>query len=307
MKPRRLIAALALPLLASCANPSHETDATDLRDQLVGLPGVAAVTLDYTKPVTLDSGKLELRVEMEGGVHPEAITKVVTTTYDAFADAHHSEEGDLDVLVGDDVIHLRSFKPDAGVDAVSRAAVHAAAVLPSGPVHANINTQDVSKAPYVFTTYAVAVKKPGRDSVLEKLAELEKDHSNIPDSSWRVQSDGDSGWLLGAGEGFPTAEELALFDELSHGLPEGAVILLLDDFATAQLPSDTSPEEASRVVARHLRLLGGAEKAFYDVESGQELLAAITQGECYFDTGTVGARLEKDHKAGCTTVTHPEP
>lgn len=306
MKPGLLIAALALPLLASCANSGHEDDAADLRDRLAGLPGVEGVKLDYTKPVILDSGKLGLRVEMGTGVAPVAIIKVVTTTYAAFADAHHGEEGDLDVVVGDDVIHLRSFEPDAGVGAVSNAAARAAAVLPSGSVEAHINTQDVSKTPHVFTTYAVAVEKPGRDSVLKRLAELEKDHGDIPDSSWRVQSGGESGWLLGADQGFPAPEARALFDQLSNDLPQGAVIQLIGDFATVQLPSGTTPEEASRVVSRHLPLLGGAKKAFYDVEDSQELLAAITKGECFFDTGTVGERLETDYKAGCTTVTHPE-
>lgn len=300
------LAALALPLLAACAAPSQHNDAEDLRDQLAALPGVSEATLDYTAPVTLDSGKLELRVEMSEDADAEQITAVVATTYDAFADTHHGEEGDLDVRVGGDVIHLRSFEPEAEVTAVEEAAAQAAAVLPSGSVRADITTQEVSQAPHVFTTFAVAVEKPGPDSVLKKLAELQKEHGGVPDAGWRVQSGGRSGGLISADEGFPGAEARALFDELSDGLPEGASVLLYgDDFAEVRLPAGTSPDEASAVVGRHLRLLGGPERASYHLESGRTLLTAISDGDCFFDIGSVGARLEQDHDAGCAEVSHP--
>lgn len=301
-------AALCLPLLSGCANPSHEADADGLRDRLAELPGVANVTLAYTEPVILDSGKLALRVQMAKDSETEQITDVVTTTYAAFADTHHGEEGDLDVTIGDDLVHLRSFEPDAAVGAVGEATSRALAVLPSGSVRADINTQEVSKTPHVFTTFAVSVAQPGRESVLKALAALEKAHGEIPDARWSVQSGGDSGWLISADKGFPGAEALTLFDRLGEGLPDAAAVLLYDDdFPTVQLPAGTSPEAASAVVGRHLRLLGGPTEAFYHVESGPELLAAITEGDCFFDTGVVGARLERDHKAGCTKVSHPEP
>ncbi len=297
----------ALLLLAGCADPSRQADAEELRDRLAGLPGVARATLDYTKPVTLDSGKLGVQVAMAKNATDEQVTTVVTTTYDAFAGTHHGEEGDLDVTVGGDLIHLRSFEPDAEVEAVDEATTHALAVLPSGSVRADINTQDVSRAPHVFTAFSVSVEKPGRASVLATLADLEEEHADIPDASWRVQSGGESGWLISTERGFPDAAELGLFDDLSEGLPDGAAVLLFGDFATAQLPAHTSPREASTMVGRHLALLGGVETAFYQVERGPSLLASITDGECFFDTGAVGARLERDHEAGCSTVTHPEP
>ena len=301
------IAALSQSLLSACAGPSHRTDAEDLRDRLAGLPGVSRATLDYTEPVTLDSGKLALRVEMAKNAGADQITRVVTTTYDAFADRHHGEEGDLDVAVGGDLIHLRSFEPDAEVAAVEEATARAVAVLPSGSVRADINTQEVSRAPHVFTRFAVSVERPGRDSVLAVLADLEKGHADLPDAGWSVQSGGASGWLVGSDEGFPDAQVLALFDDLSDGLPDGAAVLLHDDFATVQVPAGTSSGEVSAVVGRHLRLLGGAEEAFYHLESGPGLLASIADGDCFFDTGAIGARLERDHKAGCSKVSHPEP
>src|SRR3546814_600953 len=203
MKPTAFLvslAALSVPLLAACANPSHEDDAEDLRDTLSRLPGVSEVTLDYTEPLTLDSGKLALRVTMTADAEPDAIADVVLTTNDAFADVHHGEEGDLDVLVGDDTIHLRSFEPDAKGEAVRKATANAIPVLGSGAVLADINTQDVSKKPHVFTAYTVEVEEPGRDSVLQKLADLEEAHADIPDASWRVQAGGETGWLISRSE-----------------------------------------------------------------------------------------------------------
>ncbi|ANH38913.1 hypothetical protein I601_2497 [Nocardioides dokdonensis FR1436] len=299
------LAALSLPLLAACAGPSHQSDAEALRDQLAALPGVSKATLDYTEPVTLDSGKLQLQVAMSKDADADQVTEVVATTYAAFADTHRAEEGDLDVRVGGDVLHLRSFEPEADVTAVQEAAVQAVAVLPGGKVRADINTQDVSKEPHVFTTFSVAVEEPGRESVLEKLATLETEHADIPDAGWRVQSGGRSGWLVSADEAFPGTEVLALFDELGDGLPDGATVRLYDDFAEVRLPADTSPEEASAVVGRHLRSLGGVQDAWYDVQSGRTLLASISDGDCFFDTGAIGKRLEQDHGAGCAEVTHP--
>ena len=128
MRPSALlvaVVALFLPLLTACANPSQQADAEDLRDRLVELPGVSRATLDYTEPVTLDSGKVALRVEMTKNADAAQITDVVATTYDAFAGTHHGEEGDLDVAVGSDLIHLRSFEPDAEVTAVEEATAQA--------------------------------------------------------------------------------------------------------------------------------------------------------------------------------------
>lgn len=301
--PLAAIAALCLPLVAACAAESRQSDAEALRDRLTALPGVAQVSLDYTAPVTLDSGKLELRVEMATD-SAGAITEVVTTTYEAFAGVHREEEGDLDVRLGDDVVHLRSFEPVAETAAVEEAAAQAVDVLRSGSVRADVDTQDVSRAPHVSTAFAVTVEEPSSEAVLERFSRLEQEHPDVTDAGWRVHS-GVRGWSLGADRGFPDSEAAALFETLGTGLPDGASVLLHDDMAEVRLPPGTSPAEASAVVARHLALLGGAEQAFYHVQSGRSLLAAIIGGECSFDTGEVGAQLERDHADVCTEVSHP--
>lgn len=99
MKPFVALA-LALLLTGCLANPNLRSEAEELRASLAGLPGVQQVTLDYTDPVTLDTGKLDLTVTMSADAEPGEVTEVVTTTYDAFAGAHHDEEGDLEVTLG---------------------------------------------------------------------------------------------------------------------------------------------------------------------------------------------------------------
>src|SRR3546814_10145874 len=146
----------------------------------------------------------------------------------------------------------------------------------------DINTQNVSKKPHVFTADSVEVEEPGRDSVLQKLADLEEAHADIPDASWRVQAGGETGWLISAEEGFPGPAELALFDELSEDLPEGSAIGLYDDFATVQLPSGVPADEESALVGRHLQLLGGAEEAFYMVQDDAIGRASCRERGCQY-------------------------
>ncbi|RYE76997.1 MAG: hypothetical protein EOO74_07580, partial [Myxococcales bacterium] len=150
-----LIAALGMGTSACLANPSQEAGAEDLRTELAAMTGVETASLDYTEPVPLDSGKLLLKVRMTPDAPDAAVRAVVTTTYDAFRTTHRSEEGDLDVAIDDDVIHLRSFEPEAGTDAVGSALDDALTVLPTGKVTARINTQDVSRKPHVHTEFQV--------------------------------------------------------------------------------------------------------------------------------------------------------
>lgn len=310
MKPALAVAVavLALPAFAGClADPSHATEAKALRDEVRALPGVAGATLKYSEPITLDSGKVVLEVRMDPGVGAEAIAQVVTTTYDAFAGVHHGEEGDLEVVLGEDAIHLRSFKPSAETESVERAATDAASVLGSGTVRAEIMTQDIAAEPHVETTYYVDIEQPGRGPLVQKLAELEREHDAIPHAIWRLQSGGDYGWLLmSSGHGFPDSDQRALFDQLSKPLPKGTAILMYDtDFVVAQVPADLAPDEASQMAARHLEVLGGVQKTFYDVQSGQNFSVMVADGECTFETDPIGVRLERDFGAECSKVTHP--
>lgn len=302
------LCALALPLLSACADPSHASEADALRDELAELPGVVSADLDYTEPVTLDSGKLALRVEMAPGASAGDVREVVATTYTAFEDVHHGEEGDLDITIGDDLVHLRSFEPDADTADVADAAERAVAVLGIGIVRADINTQDVAAAPHVHTQYDVTVPEPGVESMLSALDGLEAEHAGIPDAGWTVRSGDDGGWALSAQDGFPDRGQRDRLDQLREGLPAGATIWLgEDDNTTVRLPADTPPAVAAAVASRHLDLIGGPGKAFYDIEQGGDFLAMILQGDCYFDTGAAGALLEKEHAAECTNVTHPDP
>lgn len=295
---------LALPLLNACASPSHARDADDLRAALADLPGVTSVELDYTEPVVLDSGKLELRVAMSNEAEPEAVVEVARRAYEGFTGPHQGEEGDLFVDIADDTLHLRSFDPDADVDAVEKAARHAVAVFPDAVVSTDINTQDVEKSPHVFTRYDVTIGEQDAESVLRTLTELEQAHGDIPDARWSVQTaTDDTGWSLGSGSGFPSSQERALFNQLRQDIPRGASIFLNDDVAAARVPAGSTPDEVSAMARDHLAQLGGVKKSFYDVTSGENFFLMNTLGDCTFASAPVGARLEQDLGSECAKVT----
>lgn len=307
MKPIVLVAALAASLLSlsACAAPSREVEANLLRDQLSALPDVVEVALEYSEPIVLDSGKLSLVVSMRPGAAPGAVTQVITTTYGAFVGVHNDEEGELEVVLAEDAIHLRSFESVAKIESVAKAAADAVSVLDSGTVRAEIMTQEVSADAHVFTTYDVGVEESGRVAMLQKLAELETVHGAIANARWQVQGGGEYGWLLAEPEqGFPGTAQHVLFQDLSKDLPEGAAISLYSmNFAVMQVPDGASPKDVSVTVGRHLRLLGGSMHSMYHVENGPEVVATFGYGECFFDEGVVGAQLERDHGAGCSEVT----
>lgn len=300
--------AVSSPVLAACANPSHASEADELRGRLASLPGVVSADLEYTEPLTLDSGKLSLEVSMKPGVTSDEVREVVAVTYAAFEDVHHDEEGDLDITIGQDTLHLRSFEPDATTADVAEAAERAVAVFSSGTVGVDINTQDVTTAPHVHTQYFVTVAEPGVESLLSALADVEAEYAGIPDAGWTVQAGNDEGWSLSAQNGFPDQGQRKRLEQLREGLPADATIWLGDDDnIIVRLPTSALPAEVSAVLGRHLDLVGGPGKAFYDLQQGGNFLALITQGDCYFDTGATGVLLEKDHAEGCTNVTHPDP
>lgn len=306
MRTSRLsVAAVATGLLAlttACASPSHAADAAGLRQDLRDLPGVTKVDLDYTEPVTLDSGKLELRVRMSASARPAAAVRVVTTAYRAFSTTHRGEEADLHVSLGDDTLHLRSFEPKAEVGPVGRAAGEAVSVLSDGPARADITTQDVKRSPHVLTSYTVTAPAPGGDSVLTTLERLRHKHSDVPAAGWRVQGRGDSSWELGATHGFPDADEVDLFQQLRRGLPAGSAVQLINELVTIQVPSTVDAATVSRLTERHLALLGGARMASYDMTSDKGVYAMVSVGDCTFGDDEVGARLRKDLGPSCTEV-----
>lgn len=298
---------LAIPLLAACAGPNLSSDAGDLRDELSKVAGVTAVTLDYSEPVTLDSGKLLLTVTMRDDADPEEVVDVVTTTYGAFADTHHDEEGDLEIEIGDDQIHLRSFEPDAAVGAVTEAATRVLQVLPEHRVRVELNTQDVDQAPHVATQIVVTTADNTARAVVDELAALKKAHQDLADAAWRVQGRNEYGWLIGASGGFPDAGQVALFEELAADLPAGVVVSLFDGSSpTLRVQRGVRPAEVSAIVARHFRMLSDVDDLFYDVDTPTGLNSFGSDGECYFGSDRIGSRLERDHGDRCATIKHDD-
>lgn len=142
--------ALCLPLvLAACAAPGRDAEAADLREELAALPGVAEVELDYLEPVPLDSGKVELRATLDRSATAEQVVAVVETAYAAFAGAHHDEEADLHLTVGDDRVHLRSFQPRAEAGAVGEPLWRLLADRDEGRLTVDLMTQWVERPPHV--------------------------------------------------------------------------------------------------------------------------------------------------------------
>lgn len=299
------VAVLTLPLLNACSAPSRADEADDLRQALAALPGVTRAGLDYTEPQTLDSGKLELRVAMAADARPGDVVLVAARAYEAFAGPHHGEEGDLFVTIGDDTVHLRSFDPEATMAAVKKAAQDATTVLSDGVVRADITTQDVAASPHVFTEYTVTIGENDGDSVLRTMSQLEKAHVDHPRAGWRVRTaEDETGWELGSTTGFPSGRQRALYGDLRRALPHGGSIQLVNDLVTARTTAAVTPDEASAMVRRHVAALGGVEKAFYDVSVGETLAMTVGEGECAFTKDPVGQRLEHDHGADCTKVSH---
>ncbi|XBB66156.1 hypothetical protein ABFU82_18845 [Nocardioides sp. WV_118_6] len=305
MKPPLVLSLLTcalLPLVAACANPSHASEADSLRERLADLPGVASADLDYTEPITLDSGKLALTVALEPEAEASAVVEVVATTYAAFAGTHHAEEGDLDISWRDDVVHLRSFEPEADLDDVRAAAQRAVPVLERESTRVDLETQDVDAAPHVRTLMTVTTA-PGVDALLAALPGLEKRYGDLPQTDWTVQADPEGSWTLHSSGGLPGTDQLTLFHRLRAGLPQGASIWLGDDdWASVALPAGTSPDATAAVAERHLGILGGPGTASYDVQVGDELALSIIDGECSFGTGPIGALLDGVYADGCRTV-----
>lgn len=304
---------VALSALAGCAGPSHADDAAALRDELAGLPGVTRALVEYTGPVTLDSGKVQVTVDLDASASPAEITAVVTTAYAAFDGPHRGEETDLDVRRADDALHLRGFEPEADRAAVEGAAADAAVVLTgeaadSAKVRAEINTQDVAEAPHVETRYRVDVAggaTGGPAAITATLDRLHAAYAGVAHAGWTVQEGDWPGWALGASQGFPTAEERTLWGRLAALSPQGATVRVEDDFVTVALPEQTSPAAAATVVRRHLALLGGAATATYGLEVGGRTAVDVIRGECHVAGDAVGRAVEQVVAAGCSQVVHP--
>lgn len=305
--PRLLVGLVALvSVLVGCAGADHSADADRLRNDLAELPGVAQVKLDYVEPDVLDSADVTIEVTMSEQAGVADAAAVVVRAYEAFSSTHDQEEGDVTVHLGDDVVHLRSFKPDAEVAAVEEALERAAEVLPEGVVSVDLNTQDVDHWSHVETTFTVtpspARSGDGAERVLETLTSLEQEHGDIERASWRVETQRAPRWSLGATTGFPGPRDRRLFQQVSDAAVPGAGVQVIEDFVAVELPRGTDPTRASVMVEQHLALLGGVKKAFYDVNGRRTYHAMMAAGDCYFSTSAVGRRLLDDHGQQCRQV-----
>lgn len=305
MKPRFVaVAALALFALSGCVDPSHATEADELKSALEAMPGVQQVSLTYTEPVVLDSAKLSFNVEMDDDASADAVAAVVEATYEAFQDVHRGEEGDLYVTAGDDTVHLRSFSPKATTGAVAEAAVAALNVVGEGGVLVDINTQDVEKAPHVETALLVTIDEAGPSAVLKTLTNLRRTWADVANASWGVTSSDD--WTLGSTSGFPTAAARTNFEELSSDVPKGGSIEIVNRYVNVRVSEKASSDDVSSMFDRHLRALGGIENISYDLTHGDYFYVLISPGDCTFSADAIGQRLKDEHGGNCAKVTTSE-
>lgn len=282
-----VVTALVL-LCVGCADPSLETEADELRDEVAGLPGVTSAKLRYTEPVTLDSGKLLVKVEMGGSATPEEIALVAETAYDAFSGTHHGEEADLSLRAGRTTVAIRSFEPDASVEAVGDAVRTGLAAAPRGAsVAIDLTTQDVSRGDHVAGTYVLALPEGSTVSDVPRLlTAVAADQPENPLIGWgAAAADGSS---LSYDRGFPPPELVSRWERVQTVGPRAAVRAFADGalFVKARVstrydvrdPADR--RELDRVTRPQLRALG-AGTWVYDLTGPRgRLLASIDRYIC---------------------------
>lgn len=193
----------AIGLCVGCANPTLATEADGLRAEVAGLPGVTSALLEYHEPVSLDSGKLALEVEMVGTATPDQVVAVTQAAYGGLSTTHRGEEADLTIRAGQTTVVLRSFEPDASSTAVGTAVRTGLVAAPdAGSVAIDLTTDDVSAGDHVAGTYLVAL--PDGSTFLEVpdlLATLAQAQPDNPQIGWGVAAaDGSS---LSYESGFP--------------------------------------------------------------------------------------------------------
>ncbi len=152
-------------------------------------PGVEVAELDYSEPVFLDSGKLQLRVSMTDAAPDDQVLEVVAAVYDAFATTHAEEEGDLDVRVDDDLLHLRAFRPTAATATVRTQASVALQAADRGRLRINVLANDVPADPGAQTFATVRLPAgSSREDILPTLDALAATGADATGVTWGVRS-----------------------------------------------------------------------------------------------------------------------
>lgn len=180
-------------LLAGCANPDLSDEVDTLVAEVRDLPGVTSAEADYTEPVTLDSGKVELTIVAEPDITSEQLQSVGRVVYDAVSTTHRDEEADVDLALGRSTVHLRSFEPEARTDEVVREWALAHDVAKDGAATVDIMTQDAPGPEHVRTDVMLRLgRDTGAADVVDALERLERRHG--ADGARR-------GWGVSAGDG----------------------------------------------------------------------------------------------------------
>ena len=207
MRPIGWLSVIAAAALCfGCADPSLDSEADGLRADVLDLPGVTSAELTYSEPVTLDSGKLILRVEMMDTATSDQVVAVAETAYGAFSTTHRGEEADLSIHAGPASVALRSFEPDASVNAVSAAVRTGLMAAPdAGSVAVDLTTDDVPEGDHVAGSYLVTLPAGSTFAdVPPLLASLAEQHPDDTQIGWGgAAGDGSS---LSYDDGFPPAQ-----------------------------------------------------------------------------------------------------
>lgn len=260
---------------AGCADPSLEPEADELRSELHDLPGVASVDLDYTAPITLDSGKVAVTVRMDRDAGTDRVAEVVETAYDAFRGTHHGEEADLALRVGRSSVALRSFEPEAEVAAVGDAVRTGLAAAPAGgSVAIDLTTQRVPRGDHVAGTYVVTLP-PGSTGtdVPAFLTELAAEHADDPLIGWGAAAA--DGSALTYDHGFPPTDLVAHWERIQAAGPPLAVRAVEDGALFA-----TGRPAAQRDVRPQLRALGDGPWTYDLSGPGGRRLASLDRYLC---------------------------
>ena len=105
---------------------------------------MASVHAKYNKPITLQSGNLDLRVRMARDATQAQIVAAGRTAYAGFRSPLSDTETDLHLRAGADTVHIRAFEAKADASAVADELTVVTGASALGSVSADINTQDVS-------------------------------------------------------------------------------------------------------------------------------------------------------------------
>ncbi len=259
--------------LTGCANPNLDSEAADLRAELADLPGVAAVELDYSEPITLDSGKLALTVEMSGDATADQIVAATETAYDAFRTTHRHEEADLALVAGETTVAVRAFEPEASAAAVGDATSTGLGAVPTGGSAAiDLTTQRVSKGDHVAGTYVISLPAGSRSAGVPALLEsLAAEHEASSLIGWGgAAADGSS---LQFDKGFPPADVVTRWSRLQdaelplsvRALTDGVMFAEGSLLKTYDLTERADRRELDKITHAQLRTLSGAGEWAYDV------------------------------------------